>query len=89
MSEDTIVTFIDSSWNDCVDTSRSTVCNISINQGGAADYSSHLPLPVAMSSGEADYIISAAVACMKARHLRRLVYDLRFLGYRTHMMVIT
>ncbi len=79
ISEDTTVTFIDSSWNDCVVTGRSTGGNISLTQGGSGDYSSHLPVPVAMSSGEAEYT-SAAVACMKASHLRMLVYDLRFLG---------
>ena len=71
--------FTDSSWNDCIDTSRSTGGNICLTQGGAADYSSRLPVSLAMSSGEAEYI-SAAVACMKASHLRMLVYDLRFLG---------
>ena len=68
-----------SSWNDCINTGRSTVGNISLIQGGTADYSSRLPVPVAMSSGEAEYIL-AAVACMKAHHLRMFVYDLRFLG---------
>ena len=54
--------FSDSSWNDCIDTGRSTGGYMSLNQGGAIDYGSHLPVPVAMSSGEAEYI-SAAVAC--------------------------
>ena len=40
------------------------------------DYGSHLLVPVAMSSGEAEYIV-AAVACMRASHLRMLVYDLQ------------
>ena len=83
ITEDTVVTFTDSSWNDCVDTGRSTGGNLSLTQGGAADYSCHLPVPVAMSSGEAEYI-SAAVACMKASHLRMLVYDLRFLGSNSY-----
>ena len=48
-------------------------------QAGAVDYGSHLPVPVAMSIGEAEYI-SAAVACMRASHIRMLVYDLKFLG---------
>ena len=33
-----------------------------------------------MSSGEAEYI-SAAVACMRASHLRMLIYDLKYLGF--------
>ena len=77
ITEDTVVTFTDSSWNDCVDTGRSTCGNLAMTQGGAADCSSHLPVPVAMSSGEAEYI-SVAVACMNASHLRMLVYGLRF-----------
>ena len=43
------------------------------------DHSSHLPAPVAMSSGEAEYI-SAAAACMRASHLRMLIYDLKYLA---------
>ena len=83
ISEDTTITFTDSSWNDCVDTGRSTGGNLSLTQGGAVDYGSHLPVPVAMSSGEAEYI-SAAVACMKASHLRMLIYDLRSLGSESY-----
>ena len=48
-------------------------------QAGAVDYGTHLPAPVAMSSGEAEYI-SAVVACMGASHIRMLVYNLKFLG---------
>ena len=78
IDEDTVVTFTDSSWNDCIDTGRSTGGNCSIMQWGPVDHSSHLPIPVAMSSGEAEYI-SAATAWMKASHLRMLIYDLRYL----------
>ena len=45
ISEDKNVTFTDSSWNDYIDTGRSTGGNISLTQGGAAGYSSHLPVP--------------------------------------------
>ena len=48
---------------------------------GAVDYGSHLPVPVAMSSDEAEYI-SAAVACMKASHIRMLEYDFKFIGFK-------
>ena len=48
-------------------------------QGGAVDYGSHLPVSVAMSSGEAEYIASA-VACMRSRHLRMLGYDIEHMG---------
>ncbi len=79
ISEDTTITFSDSAWNDCVDTGRSTGGNISILQGGPVDHSSHLPIPVAISSGEAEYI-SAAAACMRASHLCMLIYNLKYLG---------
>ena len=78
IDEDTVLTFTDSSWNDCIDTGRSTGGNCSIMQGGPVDHSSHLPIPVAMSSGEAEYI-SATSACMRASHLRMLTYDLKYL----------
>ena len=44
---------------------------------------SHLPVPVAMSSGEAEYI-STAVACMRASHLRMLTYGMKFLGSESY-----
>ena len=68
VDEDANLTFSDSSWNDCKDTGRSTGGYLTLCQGGAIDYGSHLPVPVAMSSGEAEYI-AAAIACMRASHL--------------------
>lgn len=78
-TEESYITFSDSSWNDYVDTGRSTGWYISFNQGGSTYYGSHIPVPVVMSSVEAEYI-SAAVACMRASHLRMLTYDLRSMG---------
>ena len=83
ITEETVLTFTDSSWNDCVDTGRSTGGYIILRQAGAVDYGSHLPVPVAMSSGEAEYI-SAAVACMKASHIRMLEYDFKHLGAQSY-----
>ena len=40
------------------------------------DYGSHLPVPVAMSSGETEYI-AATLACIRASHVWMLVYDLQ------------
>ena len=68
--------FSDSSWKDCVDTGRSSGGYISLPQGGAVDYGSYLLVCVTISSGEAEYI-AAAVACMRACHLRMLIYDLQ------------
>ena len=48
-------------------------------QGGAIDYNSHLPVPVTIISGESKYI-AAAVACMKASHLRMMGYDIEKMG---------
>ena len=79
ISNNTIVAFTDSSWNDCIDTGRSTGGYNILIQGGPVDYGSHLPIPVAMSSGEAEYIASA-VACMRASHLRMLGYDVEHMG---------
>ena len=54
INEDTITSFSDSSWCDCLDTGRSTGGNITVMQGRPVDQSSHLPIPVTMaSSGEA------------------------------------
>ena len=79
ISENSVVIFTDSSWNDCVDTGRSTGGYNIMVKGGPVDYGSHLPIPVAMSSGEAEYI-AAAVACMKGSHLRMLGYDFEHMG---------
>ena len=66
-----------------MDTGRSTGGYISFSQGGPTDYGSHLPVPIAMSSGEAEYI-SAAVACMRASHLRKLTAGNRHVAKRYH-----
>ena len=79
IKDNEIIMFTDSSWNDCIDTGRSTGGYIAMIQGGAVDYGSHLPVPVAMSSGEAEYIASA-VACMRSSHLRMLGYDIEHMG---------
>ena len=74
-----LITFTDASWQDCPDTGRSTVGRISVLAGGTVDHSSTVPVPVAMSSAEAEYL-GASVACMSAAHLRMLVYDFEHLG---------
>ena len=79
IKDNEIIMFTDSSWNDCIDTGRSTGGYIAMIQGGAVDYGSHLPVPVAMSSGEAEYIASAVV-CMRSSHLRMLGYDIEHMG---------
>ena len=56
---------------------------MSLIHWGAAGDRNYLPVSVAMSSGEAEYI-SPAVAFMKTSHLRIFVYDLRFLGCKSY-----
>ena len=47
------------------------------------DHASHVPVPVAMSTGEAEYL-GAGNACMSAAHLRMLLFDLQKLGADVH-----
>ena len=42
-----------------------------------------MPVPVAMSSGKAEYI-AAAVACMRASNICMLIYDLSCLGSKEY-----
>ena len=63
--------FTDSSFQDCPDTSRSTGCYACYLQGGAVDIQSFVPLPVAMSSAEAEYN-AAAQGTMAMRHLMQI-----------------
>ena len=74
-----IVTFADSSWQDDKDTGRSTGSFAIFCQGGLVDYSSFVPDPVAMSSGEAEYN-TCAVACMSSAHNRNIDSDFEYLG---------
>jgi hypothetical protein len=67
--------FSDSSWNDDVDTGRSTGCFIITYMGGSMDHSSNMPDPVALSSAEAEYN-EGCVAFMAASHLRMLLCEL-------------
>jgi hypothetical protein len=67
--EGELVTFSDSSWQDDKDTARSTGSYATFFQGGLIDYSSFVPDPVAMSSGEAEYN-TCAIACMSTLHNR-------------------
>ena len=67
--------FLDSSWNDDMDTGRSTGCFLMIYMGGVIDHSSNLPNPVALSSAEAEYN-EGCIAFMAGSHLRMLIAEL-------------
>ena len=79
LPHDTTVVFSDSSWQDCVDTGKSTGAFAIFSQGGLVDYASFVPDPVAMSSGEAKYN-AGAVAGMATLHMKMLEIDLFYLG---------
>ena len=70
-----IISFSDSSWQDCIDTGKSTGSYIIMYQGGVIDHGSMVPTPVAMSSAEAEYN-ACAVAAMAVAHSRMLVNEL-------------
>jgi transposase InsO family protein len=75
LSKELFFTFSDSSWNDDVDTGRSTGCYLISYMGGIVDHSSNLPDPVALSSAEAEYN-EACLACMATTHMRMLLDEL-------------
>jgi hypothetical protein len=68
-------TFSDSSWNDDIDSGRSTGCFIIVYMGGIVDHSSNLPDPVALSSAEAEYN-EGCIAFMATSHLRMLLCEM-------------
>ena len=75
----TIVGFSDSSWQDCPDTGRST-CGFKVFlNGNIVDAQSTLPVPVALSTAEAEYMGACGLGAMVC-HIGDLCYDLRFLG---------
>ena len=74
-----IVAFTDSSWQDCPDTGRST-CGFKIFiQGGIVEAQSTMPVPVALSSAEAEYMGACNCGAMIS-YLRELMYEFEFLG---------
>ena len=65
----TFVYFTDSAFGDC-DGARSTGCFLGFFQGGLIDFSSSVPLPVALSAAEAETNY-ASVTCMATMQSRR------------------
>ena len=52
--------------------------------GGTIDHRCHLPIPVALSTGEAEYL-AASVACTAAQHIRMMNYDLYHLSDKDYV----
>jgi len=73
--EEVFFGFPDSSWNDDINTGRSTGCFIITYMGRIVDHSSNMPDPVALSSAEAEYN-EGSVAFMAASHLLMLLCEL-------------
>jgi len=74
-----LIAFSDASWQDCPDTGRSTIGYMIFYQGGLVEATSTVPVPVAMSTCEAEYL-GACNAAMSVAHLRMMVYDFMHLG---------
>ena len=70
-----LIMFTDSSWQDEIDTSKSTGCYMIMFQGGVVDHSSNIPDPIAMSSAEAEYN-EACLGAMGGAHVKMLLEDL-------------
>ena len=70
-----LMAFSESSWQDCPDTGRSTAAYIIYFQGGTIDHGTHVPGPVAQSSAESEYN-AACTAGMALAHFRILVHEL-------------
>ena len=65
----------DSSFQDCPDTGRSTTAYKTFYRGSLVDQNSSVPVPVALSSAEAEYM-GAANSATSLAHYRELTYDL-------------
>ena len=70
-----LLTFSDSSWQDCLDTRWSTRHFTIIFQGGIVDMRSFLPNPVALSSAKAKYNAACMVA-MTSAHIWMMVIEM-------------
>ena len=74
-TENDLMNFSDSSWQDCPDTGRSTGSYITFYQGGPIDYVTHVPGPVAEPSAESEHN-AACTAGMALAHFRMLIHEL-------------
>jgi hypothetical protein len=74
-----IVGFTDSSWNECPDTGRSTCGYKIFIQGGLVEANSTMPVPVALSVAEAEYMGACNLGAMIC-YFKDLYYDFEFLA---------
>ena len=74
-TENRLMPFTDSIWQDCPDTGRITGAYIIFYQGGKIGHSTHIPGPVAQSSAKSKYN-AACTAGMDLAHFRILIHEL-------------
>ena len=74
-TNNSLMAFSDSSWQDCPDTGRSTGAYIIYYQCGPIDHGTHVSGPVVQSSAESEYN-AACTAGMTLAHFRMLVAEL-------------
>ena len=74
---------MDTSWQDCPDTGRSTTGYLIFYRGGVIEANSGLQIPVAMSSCEAK-VMACCSGCMAAAHIHMLLYDMKYLGTKKY-----
>ena len=73
-TDNQLMAFSDSSWQDCPDTGRITGAYIIFYQGVKIDHSTHVPGPVSQSSAESEYN-AARIAGMALAHSRMLIHE--------------
>ena len=70
-----LMDFYDSSWQDCPHTGRSTWSYIIFYQGGPSNHGTYVQGPVAQFSAESEYN-AACTAGMDLAHFRMLIHEL-------------
>ena len=73
-TENHVMDFSDSSWQDCPDTGRSTGAYIIFNKVGPIDHGTHVPGPVAQSGAGNEYNAACTVG-MALAHFRMLIHE--------------
>ena len=73
----------DSSFQDCPDTGRSTTAYKIFYRGGLVDQNSSVPVPLAQSSAEAEFMGATNAGTSLANH-RELTYDLEYMGTKDY-----
>ena len=74
-TENQLMDFYDSSWQDFPDNGRSTGLYIIFFKGGTIDNVTRVPVPVAQSSSEIEYN-AACTAGIDLAHFRMLIHEL-------------